>query len=893
MTTNLMTPAEFVEAEFESLKEFLNSYDIQVNKVGLIGYLINLLGNIKFDSQTYYQELFKNAFIPTTIDMNSLYLHSAIYNYIPNKATPSIAIGTINFDFGLLSSPGNDIIKRQIVLKNIKFQNDKVQFYSDTQYTFIEEQSNGQFIYYAVITTSDGQIEYVSSPSSYISVPFKNIKQYSFEEEIISIPNYEYGTYYSLTIDTNDKYLFDLEVGVRLADKQYNTNDDYDSLNIEYISYLSNPEDMSCFLKPIDPKTWDLKLGSGLHGRYMPNSQLKIKKYLTYGEISNILVSSKVFLSTDTEISTFYTSITNGEIEKNLNLNSVFELNFSYSYGGKNSSSETELREKLINYIQTRNTLINKKDFYNLEYEKESEFVYSFRKSMIQQNTFFLYKLILDQYKKPVKCLCNNIPVIDVTNQVNNIVITQEQNSSGQLQDGVTYKYVIRASDGFNYSTASNAVQLTISNPNNTIKLSWDSFPDAEYYVISVTTDDINYKYYQTRNTECYDFGDNFQDSTLSFGNADYIYYPEYVIDGETFISPFIYKYNEHMKWYDGYLFYDSFTVYFTKVESNDPSQILPICYFQIEYDIQNRKTILTAKSYQDISTYQLKVSLSDSSFVDEDMTMIDANTFTIEYSPQYPNIIDGEHKIILVLYDSTNNVTITLTSASFFQIKKITDQLFLPIFKNDNNKEYILNIPLINLDEYNANRSFYDNIFSQLFYEDLISTKRFPCDNIQCRLLNTYKLPANITKHNTIQEYNFDLKMPLKLSINILLNRQYIIDNQIDLQSEQDDLYLQIAQELQDKYTGTDIKYYTSKLIEFIHYSREYIKQVSIEVKDSNNNIISNGLELIPEQDTIYNIQDDGSFSNTEKKINILNYFPIYIHWDLDNINIDYRFEF
>jgi len=151
--------------------------------------------------------------------------------------------------------------------------------------------------------------------------------------------------------------------------------------------------------------------------------------------------------------------------------------------------------------------------------------------------------------------------------------------------------------------------------------------------------------------------------------------------------------------------------------------------------------------------------------------------------------------------------------------------------------------------------------------------------------------LPQEILKYNTIQEYDFDLVLPLKMSINILLNEQYIISNKIDLSSEQDDIYLKVAQELQDNYTGTSIKYYNSKLIEFIHYSRDYIKQVVIEVEDSNGNIISNGLELLSEQDTIDAIQEDSSVVNTDKKMRILDFFPIYIHWDLDNIDIKYRF--
>jgi len=890
MSIDLLTPAEFAESEFVTLKEFLGTYDIQINKVGLIGYLVNLLGNIKYDSQTYYNELFKNAFIPTTVDINSLYLHSSIYNYVPGKANPSIALGTINFDFSLLSSPGNDIIKRQIVLTNLTFRNEQIQFTSKVKYMFIEEVSNNQTIYYAILTYEDGQIEYISSPSSLISVPFKNVKQHTIQEQIISIPNYEYGTNYSIIIDSEDEYLFDLTVGIRLSNKQYDIDTDYDNLSIEYISYLSNPGDMVCFLKPIDDKRWELKLGSGLHGMYSPNSILKLQKHLTIGKTGNILINSKVMLTQDTVISTFYTSITNGENEKVLNLMSLFELNFEYSYNGSDSVKEKELQKKLINYIQTRDTLISKKDFYNLKYESESEFVYSFRKSLLKQNTFFFYKLILTPYSIPAESLEYNIPRIITTNIVSNIIDTQEYDALGELISGNTYKYNIRACDGFNYSDISNTAVVTITGSNNKINLVWDEFIDAESYTISVTEDDINYKYFQTTSNSCSDFGNKFIDSVLDFNGVNYIYYPKYIINNKTFISPFMYKYNSHMDWYDGYIFNNSLTINFTSMESNIVNAQLPVCYFQIQYDDIQKKTTFFVKSYQEISSYQLNLTLTESLIIDQPMVVIDANTFYLDYSEG--NIIEGEHELILTLIDSINSITTTFTSSTFYQIKKITDQLFLPTFENGDGNKYILNIPLIEEIEYNDNELFYVDLFINTFAQNLISEKRFPSDNIQVRFLNTYKLPGTILQYNTVQQYTFDLLLPLKLSINILLNKEYITNENIKLTDEQETIYLQLAQELQDSYTGMEIKYYNSKLIEFIHYARDYIKQVSIEVTDSDNNIISNGFESVSEQATIEAIQEDESVNIIDRKMRILDFFPIYIYWDLENIDIEYRFD-
>ena len=65
--TNLskLTPEEFAEFFMQGLKDELGVYGLQANKVGFLGYLVNILGNITYDSKVYKDFLFKEAFPAT------------------------------------------------------------------------------------------------------------------------------------------------------------------------------------------------------------------------------------------------------------------------------------------------------------------------------------------------------------------------------------------------------------------------------------------------------------------------------------------------------------------------------------------------------------------------------------------------------------------------------------------------------------------------------------------------------------------------------------------------------------------------------------------------------------------------------------------------------------
>lgn len=69
-----LTPEEFAEFYMNALKEELGVYDLQANKVGFLGFLVNILGNVTYDSKVYKDFLFKEAFPATAQQDDKKYI---------------------------------------------------------------------------------------------------------------------------------------------------------------------------------------------------------------------------------------------------------------------------------------------------------------------------------------------------------------------------------------------------------------------------------------------------------------------------------------------------------------------------------------------------------------------------------------------------------------------------------------------------------------------------------------------------------------------------------------------------------------------------------------------------------------------------------------------------
>ena len=168
----LKTPDEFVDYYHTQLKTDLDNYDIQLNKLGVIGYYLNILGWTQYDIKQYYDYLFNESFVATADQNENLYLHSSIYNYIPSFGIPSTAVGVFSLDFAEIpkiptDEYGHEIKKREVLYSNISFTIENIPFRTLSTYRFIQEGDT----YYCTIYTSDGSVIQIPSSSSVIEFP--------------------------------------------------------------------------------------------------------------------------------------------------------------------------------------------------------------------------------------------------------------------------------------------------------------------------------------------------------------------------------------------------------------------------------------------------------------------------------------------------------------------------------------------------------------------------------------------------------------------------------------------------------------------------------------------------------------------------------------------------
>jgi hypothetical protein len=233
----------------------------------------------------------------------------------------------------------------------------------------------------------------------------------------------------------------------------------------------------------------------------------------------------------------------------------------------------------------------------------------------------------------------------------------------------------------------------------------------------------------------------------------------------------------------------------------------------------------------------------------------------------------------------------VTFKTDNFSQLLSVTDQLKLINYLDENDNNNIIDIPLIEKSIYDDNQEYYNNRLYNIINQSQVSINRFPTDEIQYRFLNTYYISNIYLRNITIQEYNFDLILPLKLNISIIYDTNYLNNNSLNLTVEKDNLYLEIANKLQNEYTGNIIKFYNSHIIDFIH-NKPFVKTLTVEVIDSNDTVISSGIEIYDNDTILKNLQED-TYDTDEynAKLNIINYNPHYFWWDVDNINITYNY--
>ena len=795
---------EYINTYYSQLKSELNARGLQVSKVGLIGFLLNILGFTQQDIKLYYDTLFREAFVATADKYENLVMHGSIFGYTPGLGKPAKLTGNISIDSAVIPISANTGVT--ITLENLKVKCDRFNYILDSKY--ILKNQNCQ-----IIDENNNITSYPISTSN-PSIPIQNFNQYDVEEFTYAVPFYVQNSYYGITIDleTSDQ---DIEVAgleVSVQEKSQITVDGVvtEGPFIDYewrlVNYASTSVDRHVFVQFLPNGRIFLELGSGVHGKYIPNTVVKVKVKTTYGSLGNI---SKQNLIPYDGILRIYDNDTSASYSISVTTGITVEVD--YASMGQDPLQNLELRAAIIEFIRHRNNLMSENDFYDIVKFYFEDFELMFKKTHVMDNNIYCF-----------------IPV------------------------RTTYQYPAR--------TRSISLKHSEFNPDN----------------------------------KCI------------------IYQPSWQLEnGKEYISPFLYVINFTLRQYDGYILKEYNSTYFSKIvteytpDTGDEIIALPLALYTYYNKVLDTTRIMV-QSYETLTDYTFVISIPQLGIDNQCLNISTDNVVDFYYydSANATGIIYGKFDVILKVYKSTQ-LYFTYYLYDYEICLNISDILALRTFDgfvvsydtssitglSDTQREvirkfqpdsYVLNIPVIELDQFSSNSEYYlqkqlDTLGSVAFQEN-----RMISDDVQVRYINSDVILAQQLVASTRQELNFDIEFPMKLSITIYANNDYIKEYDVNTVNEKDSLIEELAQILFDKYTGTGVSFYRTQIVDIVH-NRPWVKHVIVKLYDNKDvEIPDANFETLPQMDIIAKLD----------KLGAVSYCPYYFWWDLENIQVSINYE-
>lgn len=386
-------------------------------------------------------------------------------------------------------------------------------------------------------------------------------------------------------------------------------------------------------------------------------------------------------------------------------------------------------------------------------------------------------------------------------------------------------------------------------------------------------------------------------------GSECYVYRPIFTLNNAEYVSPFLYIVDFVMRYYKGYLLYESIARYFNDITIEDDSteeSSIPLTLY-VTYDHSSQTTKFSVTSYNDISSYVMYITVTALDINDECMQQADDSTFEYYYSELMLDTVDVKIKVYL---NGSHNFTYLAEDVAI--VADISDLLTLKtwegeveeytidgnittledvsvIFPDD---AYVLNIPIMVADEFYEDEDYYLSKIANSLGSVAEAEGRMVSDDVQIRFINTDYIESDMTKELTTQNHELDIKFPLILRIDIVGYEDYISENDINTTDDTEQLRLQLAELLYDKYTGEDCSFFRTQIVNVVH-NYGWVKYCEIYVTDSTENAeynkITNSNFELENQKTIVD--------NLTKKQAAL-FCPVYVWWDLENITINVNFE-
>lgn len=769
--TNLskLTPEEFTNFFMEGLKQELSTYELQANKVGFLGYLVNMLGNITYDSKIYKDMLFKEAFPATAQQDDNIYLHGSIYGYKNSLATPAVANGTIQFDFSLLPAVSANIVKQEVTFGMRKSEEvnktdprtqinvDNVIFSTDSIYTFIKERNS----YRTVVSRSDGTVSTYPSNSPLITVDFDNFRQERPEVVEFTLPSYNYGSYYTYTFKVEDEFISDIHVYVQMPDDMEPIE-----YNVEKVKYLIDPSARTVFFNQVASDTYEIEFGSGVHGAWVPGASVGIVLSKTIGVSANFSQDVKATINFPMQLSVTNTYADGTGITTSPEPSEYMKINFKYSEGGIDPLAGEDLRRALVDYIQTRDNFLSEADFYNIIEKYTTDFRLLFKKMSVQENVFYLQRAFRDEYQNIIRGRDLLPEVFSGTTGFSGLRFYSRD--TGSLLPN-SYFYRIFAEDRFGNVVGTEEISASLipdATESGSVILEWNPIPGATKYRIYGRTRNYELVWTQTETTFM-DTGSNSaadenEGGIPEFEEHPYVIFPDFYSNtGEHFVSPFMYKFNDFYNYYEGWLFYPELIVHFSSLSQTGDGKFnsanIPSIYLNLIYDNVAEKTTINLKSYQKITDWTFGLSIPELGIGKkednyyEPMVMVsgDESTFTYVYDKNHGLIIDPITLNIKARRDGMD--VFTGTTAQVSQRYDTTDLMQVPVFKYSK-VPYLVDVPVMDYDEFYSNKTLYLDKIRSFMNAFNFEENRMVSDSLQFRMLNTDSIHSYLLSNSLVQ---------------------------------------------------------------------------------------------------------------------------------------------
>ena len=963
------TPEEFIDYYEAELKKELDVYNIQINKVGFLGFLLNILGHTNYDLKNYYDYLFKESFIATSETSENIHLHASIYGYFPSFAIAAEIIAKLEVDFNILPSKQNNVTRRELYINNpgqlLKFESEGYEFCTKASYKIIEE--NGQ--YKTIIITEDGESIQYPSPSSVLTPPLLDAKQYKEQEFNFRSSSYPANSFYSYPLEIEDGYIENIRVFVK--EKNAIEEEEYE---VKFVKYLETGSSKVVFLRAITQTKYVLELGSGLRGKWLPQADIRILVNVTKGNAGNFLKLSQSSQKEPQQVILIDLD-SSGNIVSSTNLDSsqIVLINVESSEGGEDPLNDIELREETIRFIQTRDNLVSEQDFYNVAQKYMPDFKFLFKKIQVFDNVFHLCRVLRDRYQSVIQSGIHYVLESNFTDlyhptftidgkdfispflyKFNSILNWYDAYllydnllvyiNSINLTDDVPPTYNVPPLYlNFIYDNVNKQTKIQLKSYQNisslSFKLTIDLLSISEQNLTQIDVNTFEYVYsdndgviegemevqidaydmsvkvfiaivdsvYQT-----YDISDVLNLTKYEYQSNDYVVGIP-VIDKDSYDSDPIYYLNKVNDFILGTRFSENRMI-------SDNIQFRFLNSYIVKSPFLEESTLQGINIFDKVETWIQSVLSFEN---DPPSSVTNGERYIVDDNPtgDFIGHIDeiAEWNELPEITHVQCKAASTLSGGEWFQLNTTTDSYYvwynIDISSADPAPAGLTGI-VVNITSSDDAEEVADQTASALnVHPD------FEATNINDLVVVINYTPGDVTdasdnntgftittdqqgvdghwifsspnEHDGVlvlseparyyYESNFwvqiQLKLPLKLKVTITVDQDYLTENNINLYNEKQNLLFQLADLLQKNYSTTNITYYNSQIIDFVHNNRNYIKSVEVEVRDSEDKLIPNGIESKDDREILEGLKIN--------KFNIVRYTPTFWYWDVDNIEL------